>query len=243
MYADKNDTDFNDLSLWSVSKNSFKNGEANLNIRFNIYKNYSQPISIKEVNFTEANVSTNLAKLQINENLNKSFRFYYARLIPEDINLLNTKDGSSILKIAVYDNNGYFNSNQILLDWYLDKNYSLNGVKVLGIESGYIYDEHNISDFNVILTKINYEYNLSVDNNSNFNFAVIHLKTPTYLWYSRYKDYNDSNNSGCVSHYCVEYHTTNTDNVYKVGSGLFGGSEVNTTHKIIKRKRGVRLYR
>jgi hypothetical protein len=74
--------------------------------------------------------------------------------------------------------------------------------------------------------------------------VVIHLKTPYYLWYSKYNDYNDSNKSGCISHYCIEYHyQTNSSSASSVGSGDFKGSEVNTTHNVPKIKRGIKIYR
>ena len=247
MYQDKNDTNFDRWdNNWSVLGSFFKNGETNITIVFNIDKNYSKPISIKELNFTKLNIVTpNIVKIEQNETLNKNLLFYYARVLSKDIYTQVEANTKQKLQIIVYDKNQNHLKTLKLIDWYLDQNYTNNDVSVLGNMKDYIYiEDKNVSGFKTDLTKDIYDYNLSVTNTNNNKFVVIHLKTPYYLWYSKYNDYNDSNKSGCISHYCIEYHyQTNSSSASSVGSGDFKGSEVNTTHNVPKIKRGIKIYR
>jgi hypothetical protein len=115
----------------------------------------------------------------------------------------------------------------------------------LGTSTTYSYNsDKNVSDFKADIDLQNHEFNLSMgSDNGSHNFVVVHLKTPTYVWYSKYEDYNDSNSSKCISHYCVEYHykSYNADSG-NVGSGNFTGSEVNNTNRKQKRM-GTKIYR
>jgi hypothetical protein len=63
-----------------------------------------------------------------------------------------------------------------------------------------------------------------------------------WLWYNKYEDYNDTNNTLASKHYMIEYeYNKQGDGATSVGSGKFKGSEVNTSNKI--NRDGVKVYR
>jgi len=143
----------------------------------------------------------------------------------------------------VYDKNrNHFSTEEALLYWFVDNNYNQNSVKILGYTNSYKYDNNLTDSFEVNSTKQGSEFNISIHNPNRDNFVIIHLQTPEYLWYSRYKDYDDSLNSYCLTHYCLDYRYIGEVNYREIGSGNFKGSEVNiTTPK--NRNFGVKMYR
>jgi hypothetical protein len=157
-----------------------------------------------------------------------------------DIYANDEKESSSLIDVLVYDKNKNHFMDEKNIYWFWYDNYPRDDVDILGYSSKYKYDE-NLTDFDVNIAKKGGEFNLSISNNKEYGFAVIHLKTPQYLWYSRYKDYNDSLNSYCLTHYCVEYHYNKHINYKEVGSGKFKGSEVNVTGP--KKRKGIKIYR
>ena len=78
---------------------------------------------------------------------------------------------------------------------------------------------------------------------TDINFAVIHLLEPNlkWVWYSKDYSYDISNNSNCARHFCfaISWKNSNEDNSQSVGSGEFEGTEANITQK----KVGVKIFR
>ena len=248
--TEKNDTNFTRLDRnWTLPKERFKKGIGDLNITFGIDKNYSKPISIKDLNLTDVNVTTKIAYEQLPIKVDKNISFYYIKLQTHDIYALSTTDSNTTIELIVYDEYHSHFDNKALVDWDLiDKNYKDSNVTILGTSTNYIYNsDKNVSNFDVKITKNDYDYNLSIKNNNTTNnkLVVIHLKTPSYLWSSKYEDYNDSNNSSCSTHFCIEYHYQNEDkDTQEVHSGTFKGSAVNTNNKTNRDKRyGIKLFR
>jgi len=248
-YSD--DNNFSDVNFsaldnnFTILKSDFNGGEGNLSFIFNVERNYSKPIMAFDIKFNEANITTqNLAKYENNKSLDNNISFYYARLYTQDVYLVGDKNTSEKLPILVYDDGSYFNEEK-LINWYIQDNNDENFSKILGTSTTYEYNEDkNVSNFKADINLENSEFNLSLGNDSDENrFVVTHIKTPSYIWYSKYKDYNDSNKSTCLSHYCVEYHYTPLNNSNSTaGSGEFRGSEVNTT-STKEQRRGVKVYR
>jgi len=224
---------------WTIGKNQFYNGENNSTLKFSIYKNRAYPVSIVDLNLTKMELYLNKYVTKSNS-LNKILSFYYLSLLTPDIYADNEKSSSALIDILVYDKNRNHFSEEKELYWFWYNNYPKDDVKVLGYSDSFKYDL-NLSNFSVAINKQGGEFNLSIDNSGEHNFAVIHLQTPNYLWYSRYKDYNDSLNSYCLTHYCVEYHYNGEITHKEIGSGKFKGSEVNVTTR--KRRIGIKMYR
>jgi len=239
---EKNDSQFETFNnKFEINSSMFSKGEHNLTIKFNIYKNRAYPVSIVDLNFTKTYLEYKKASISNTENIDKRFSFYYLSLLTDDI-ITSDINSSTNISVIVYDRNRNHFSDEKLLYWFLDTNYNEDDVKILGYTSGFKYDE-NVTNLQVSLDKITYDYNLSVENLGNITFAVIHYKTPTYLWYSKYKEYNDSLNSYCLTHHCSEYIYKSKNIMTKsIGSGKFKGSEVNiTTPK--RKKFGIKIYR
>jgi hypothetical protein len=247
-----NDTNFTDTNFtalkeynWTIPKTEFANGKGTLSIKYNIDKNYSIPVSIVDTNLTSANIATpNLSKYENNISIDKNTSYYYAKLYTKDIFTTNA-NSSELIPILVYDTTNKHFSNQILLNWYHQTNNDKNIIQVLGTSTDYVYDsDKNVSNFDASIDFAQPDFNLSLQNNSDNNiFVVIHLKTPKYLWYSKYSDYNDTNQSSCVGHYCIEYTYKPNISGNEVGSGAFVGSEINTTQESNQTIKGVKIYR
>ena len=243
---DINGIEFNDSKFenfdrnFTILKDNFVKGESNLTIKFLRYKNRSYPASISDLNFTKIRSYLNQDTTNI-ENVNKNYSCYYLGLDNLDITTLE-KDITKKIAVIVYDKFGGHFDIQRFLYWYVDDTYNKNSVEILGNTESYKYDNNLTNGFSSSIILQSNEFNLSIHNPNGDKFVIIHLKTPRYLWYSKYSDYNDSLNSYCLSHYCVEYHYTNKTPVYKeVGSGKFKGSEVNMTTP--KRRLGIKIYR
>jgi len=238
-----NGIELNDSKFSTFDNNfsiiNFKNGIGDLHIKFNIYKNRAYPVSILDLHFKEGEIFYNKASLSKIEKIDKNSSFYYLRVLPIDINTEEDKSYSKIY-ILVYDRNRNHFEDEKILYWFLDKNYTKNEVKLLGITKNYHYDE-NLSKISVTITKENYDYNVSVVNSDKKRVAIIHLDTPSYLWYSKFKEFNKSLDSYCLTHYCLEYHYNKVGVVKEVGSGKFKGSEVKINRK--KPTLGIKMYR
>jgi len=233
-----NDTNFSDTNFsaldynFTILKDDFSGGEGNLSFLFNVERNYSKAIKAFDINFTESNITTdNLAKYENNKSLDKNISFYYAKLYTQDMHLIGDTNDSELLPVLVYDNGSHF-SEEKLVDWYVQTNNDENFSKILGTANNYVFDsDKNVSNFKADIDLKNSEFNLSIDNNSSDNkFVVVHLKTPEYVWYSKYKDYNDSNKSTCLTHYCVAVSLeNNSNNGNLIAGGTTKGTEANTT--------------
>ena len=248
--TEKNDTNLSRLDEnWTLPKERFKSGVAELNITFGIDRNRSKPVSIKDINITDINVTNNIAYIQNPTNPDKNVSFYYIKLLPHDMYALTTNESNSTIQLVVYDKYHSHFEHKALVNWDLiDKNYKDANVSILGTSTDYEYHaDSNVSNFEVNITKNDYEFNISLKNNdtANNHLVIIHLKTPKYLWNSKYEDYNDSNNSSCTTHYCIEYHYEDADKATKeVHSGTFHGSEVNLDNTTDKKQRyGIKIFR
>jgi len=242
--ADFSDINFSALDYnWTVNKDSFVKGEGNLSVWFNINRDYSIPISVVDVNLTNINIQTPTAKNDNNISIDENISFYYARLLVKDINLVQQMDTSILLPVAVYDRGEHF-SKSLLINWYLQDKNDINFTSVLGTSNDYVYNsDTNVSDFSTDIDIQQSEFNLSIDNDSEYNtFVVIHIHTPKYMWYSKYVDYNDSNQSNCTTHYCIEYNYNPNATSNEAGSGSFIGSEVDNDSDI-NITNGIKIYR
>ena len=248
--VEKNDTNFSRFDFnWTLPIERFKKGIAELNISCGIDKNRSKPISIKDVNFTDVNVTTKIAYEQTPAQPDKNISFYYIKLLPQDIYALSTDEANTTIKFGVFDKYHSHFEHKARVDWDLiDKNYKESNISILGTSTNYTFNaDKNVSKFDVNITKNEYEYNISIKNKDvkKNRFVIIHLKTSKSLWHSKYEDYNDSDNSSCTTHYCLEYHYQEAnDTSREVHSGTFHGSSVNTSNKTDKTHRyGIKLFR
>ena len=239
--VDTNDSNFQRWqSTWNLSKNLFKNGTAFINIKFNIYKNYKIPIPIVVLNFRNLKVSSKYSKMSSNEIFFKNIKFYYLRLLTNDI---YTDKNISIIPIytLVYDKYPYIytTGKQKLINWFTFNNIDKNKIKILGISENYQYNKKNIN-IKTELIENNKTIYLKILNKNKTHF-VIHLDTPEYLWYSKFSPFNKKLHSYCTSHYCIEYNYKKINKLTKeVKKGKFKGVEKNSSQT---KQIGIKIYR
>jgi hypothetical protein len=232
-----------------------KNETAHVDVFINFDKNISNPVNPFELNITKIDVNDTDSNGTLN--LNETARYYYGNLLLDDI-LAVQDDFNKTYSFVVYDDNESDtlkpNSKEIAFNWYaniyhrnIDGNVSSGEIVV----SRDYNASHNINDST---EKVSVSF--SQDNNghitfeinrkdSSVNFAVIHLLSPNlkWLWYSKFGDeYNISNNSTCLNHFCFTVTWQKTNDVGEVGSGSFAGTESNITDSNAT-KRGVKIFR
>ena len=238
-----NDTNFTRFSnYWKIPKNIFQKGYSNLDIKFNIKKNYKTPISVVTLDFKNLQANAKYQKESQKEILNKINYFYYLRLFSSDI-ITDKNITKTPIYILVYDkfhNTKYNQNNQKLLNWFIYDTYYLDDISILGITKNYQYTKHSLKVGAFILKE---DKNISLNiNNNGYKHFVIHLKTPALLWYSQFKPFNDKLNSYCISHYCIEYkYKKIKKDTKEIEKGVFRGSEIKShqqTHHI-----GIKVYR
>ena len=233
---------------YTLLESNFTNGVADFRIDLYMQKNISLPnspvdINIKEVNTTASDI--------INDGLvlDDNITFYYTKLLTEDV-FTTYKETNSSIVLLVYDVNNSDASNRdlnimSLINWYkLNKEFDINNY-IMKENSNFSSD--NI-DINLTLYSGIGENNISIDNNTTpqTTKGIIHLDTPSYLWYSKFNEvYSYSNSSNCINHYCITYQYKNINNSSQsdVGSGTFEGSEVNNTLEVNSSHKGIKLYR
>jgi hypothetical protein len=227
------------------------NGSTNLKILFNFDRNYSKTSNP----FVVENVDVNVSDEDINldyKSINGSAKFFYGNLITNDI--LTTEDEfNTTFEFAMYDDNSSDNlipsgAKEIGYNWWenllsdlIDANVSDSNIVVSSD-----YNASNaISGIDVNVVEINdgkITFSIKRDD-TDINFAVIHLLEPNlkWVWYSKDYSYDISNNSNCARHFCfaISWKNSNEDNSQSVGSGEFEGTEANITQK----KVGVKIFR
>jgi len=200
---------------------------------FTISKNDDINLSIKDSD----SVSGELNKSNVEGNAT----FYFSKLFFEDVST-GQVDANNSSKVYVYnsdeslENNPNFKRNSI--DWYANLKHSAKDGNITLVLPK---ENYNISSNDVTINVSSNELNVSINNSAKKDYAVIHLKTSNWLWYSPYgNEYNDSENSDCRTHYCFEYSYEVPKESEDVGSGSFSGAEINiTAPKTI----GVKVYR
>ena len=230
---------------YSIKDSNFTKGRSS-NFSFIAYikKTINNPISPIDLNITELNTTSKTAENE-GATIENNVTYLYPKVVTRDI-FTTYIDENSSLDIVVYDENRTDAKNRLgienllLINWYkVDDTIPVNQ-DIMRLNSKNSSDKIDIN--------LTYDSNqIEVDNNTTpkTTFGIIHLDTPTYLWYSKFnKKYDYSTNSECINHYCIEYNFKgNSNNQSDVGSGEFVGSEVNNSKDLNQTRHGVRIYR
>ena len=226
---------------FSIPNTSFKNGDANLSLKFNFIRSDSNAINPFDLNLTS--ITTSYGSGVINNNalgLNDHASFLYGRTRAYDI---KTDQPSAPIPIEfeVYSSTstGYVSSMpQNILHWYRNLNHdtTAQGSVLRGGFSAGITDTH----INVSTAPLDGLQNINVTSSTN---QTVHLDISPWLWYS--PTYNYNYNSDCTKHPCFDYQfigvaasTTNG-----VNSGTFQGSDFTLTPAKTIIKKGVKVFR
>ncbi len=254
-YFDHNSSVYhnNDINF-SVGKGNFttdNNGSAIIKVYTNFERNSSNPVNPFEFNISNAEVNdsdTNLTYL----NVDGSALFYYGFINMNDI-ITSKNDFNISHEILVYDNNASDNykpdSEEILFNWYLNtyNHKKDSNIFKFQVTKGYIYKKSDIlNGVSIKVVDINDSLHLEVKRaDTNINFAVVHIidGNASHLWYSKYKnEYNISEGSSCVNHFCFTVTWPEKNNIYGVKSGDLNGTKAKTTESN-STKRGVKIFR
>ena len=246
---DRNLSDF-DLND-TIQSNSFQAGNSSLIIyALNIYRQFNNPINPLDINVSDINTTYNDIKVK-NIGLtpeNNSSSFYYGRVKTYDIttNKQNTKHS---LNLEVYNtNSGHYTDgfHQNSLNWYQMKKdnntqiltfYPRESFLMQGSKSGI-----NIANIqNSTSGKVSFDI---VNSWGQSDDAYIHVMAPKYLWFNRYKDYNDSNSSDCSTHPCFKYNYLIQYNTKNIKSGDFNGTTIGSDYNASKViQKGIKVFR
>lgn len=229
---------FNLQNFFTVTKSSFKNGDANLSLKFNFIRptNPINPFNLKltDINISNPNVIDNNAT-----GLDKNATFVYGRARSYDI-ATNTSPINVPIEFEVYSttSSGFVSGMpQNVLKWYrnLDHNSSAYGTVVSG---SYTAGEANMTTISSPQDGIQ---TVTVTSTQD---RTIHLDISPWLWYSLnpLKTYNYG--TDCTQHPCFHYDFTDTTTgVQGVSSGTFQGSDFQMTPAKNITNKGVKLFR
>lgn len=229
---------FNLQNFFTVTKSSFKNGDANLSLKFNFIRPATpiNPFKLKltNINITNPNVIDNNAT-----GLDKNATFVYGRARSYDI-ATNTSPIDVPIEFEVYSTtSGGFVSGmpQNVLKWYrnLDHDTAATGTVING---SYTAGGANMTTISSPQDGIQ---TVTVTSTQD---QTIHLDISPWLWYSLnpLKTYNYG--TDCTQHPCFHYDFTDTTTgVQGVNSGTFQGSDFQMTPAKNITNKGVKLFR
>jgi len=251
----------NDVNITSYSKDNFTtdhNGSVQIDVYLNFDRNISNPVNPFEFNITEINV-TDEDNVEGIGKPDSNATFYYGNFGLDDI-VTTKNEFNKTFNFIVYDENEDDNltpngAKEIKYNWYKnlyhqEKDGNVSNSEIVVSRDYNATNSHRISSSDINVTVIegsiaNGNITFKVKRNNNQNFAVIHLLSPNlkWLWYSKYGDeYNISDDSTCLNHFCFTVTWQNADQTGEVGSGNFNGTKANITDTNSTR-RGVKIFR
>ena len=175
----------------------------------------------------------------IEQTFNGDATFYYGKVIADDI-----KTGSvhvqATQKIEIYSQSPLTGFEQESLLWYLNKkdNFSIIGYR----------DENNrklsdTSTTNQTVTNGKTSFTITANPTDKSYKKFYHLSIDPWLWYSKYEDYNFTNNNTCASHPCFQYIFEATKKASGIKSGHFKGAVFDNNFTTAPKRKAVKILR
>ena len=263
-YVDTNNTKYNIQTInksnpivIDYNESNFtteNNGSTYMQIYFNFDRNFSNPTSPMEVNISEFNISdTNITDTnQSYVNSEGNATFYYGTVIIPDIEI-DGDEKNVTFKAVIYDtdkNDNLKPTNTILnYNWYFNKFHQAKDGNITNsdiVVSSDYNSSNTINGVDVNITSItNGEFNLTIKRtDSSISKVILHYMSPAlkWLWYNKFEnEYNISNGSTCMQHFCSDVKFNNNSQIIGIGFGSFQGSEINTTKN--KTDSHLKIYR
>jgi len=227
------------------------NGTTFLKVYINFDRNISKAVNPFEFNIIRIDVNDTDSNGSLD--VNKSANYYYGNLLLKDI-IATKNDFIKSYNFLIYDNNNSDNlkpsDNELLFNWYENiwhKNSDGNVTDDEIVVSSDYNASNELTEVNVSITSIgNGEITFDISrSDNNIKFVVVHLLSENlrWFWYSKFdKPYDISNDSTCLNHFCFAITWEDNNEVGKVGSGEFSGTEANVT-EINTTKRGIKIFR
>lgn len=218
---------------------------ADVEYSFNVNRAYDTPLNPIDITLTDVKVtSTNVAKDENNATLSAKKSFYYGRINTKDV-ATNEQDINHEVKIEIYKSSTLSGFKQNTINWYEMKDDNTTSIDLITptADFGKTSDPKSLT---INQTTNQGVIDLNIINAwSSSDSAYIHLDIPSYLWYNKYSDYNDTSTSDCSQHPCFRYiYNTNTIQ-NRVSSGAFEGSSLKDDGNFSRsyEKKGVKTFR
>lgn len=230
---------------FSIPKESFKNGDSNLSLKFNFDRNSTTPIAPFTLKLTDINISNSGVIDNNATGLDKNATFVYGRVHAYDIQTSQTQAPNPV-EIEVYSttSSGFvYGMPQNIINWYRNTNHDF--LSEGNITKGGFNAGENNSSVVPSSTITNGIQNVTVTASEN---KTIHLDISPWLWYSsNHYDYS----TNCTQHPCFQYQFVNTstavDNLSTpstgVNSGTFSGSDFEISTPKNTTKKGIKVFR
>lgn len=171
-------------------------------------------------------------------------KVYYGRINTKDV-ATNEQDINHEVKIEIYKSSTLSGFKQNTINWYEMKDDNTTSIDLITptADFGKTSDPKSLT---INQTTNQGVIDLNIINAwSSSDSAYIHLDIPSYLWYNKYSDYNDTSTSDCSQHPCFRYiYNTNTIQ-NRVSSGAFEGSSLKDDGNFSRsyEKKGVKTFR
>ncbi len=240
----------------NISKDTFKNGLAQKNIKINFDRNLTKPInpfkfSIKKLSFANKD---SIANTSLNHSGEATF--YYGKVSPSPLLTKDNIQGRAYVDFEVFSED----KNELVKDFLRNDLYWYRINKHKNESYGKSYDPmatklnkqvptDEVSSIEAIAQGVSKGLQLIyITNNSKQPFrGSIHLKTQPWLWYVQSNNPLPYSHEGrCLKHPCIEYENLRLNKKDFVKSGEeFGGADVNISELEDKtsHKKGIKTYR
>lgn len=241
-----------------LSKNnallSFIDGKADINysdVRFNYPRDFKVPSAPIMIDGSDANLSiqvTDIVDTSVTGENNTLFAgdttFYYAKLVTEDVKTGENSVSSESL-VEIYSSAALVGFERITSSWYINKEDSFS--EILGLmakESRNISSStsaHTTAHNLTVANKGHISYDL-VNTHDNSYKAFYHFNIQSWLWHSKYNDYNATSN--CSEHPCFEYiYESENANMTGIQSGHLNSSSFANDFNNSTKRKAIKLLR
>ena len=232
---------------------SFIDGVADLNysdVRFNYPRDYKTPVNPIMIAGSDAKLSISVIDTidttvegEKNSTFGGDATFYYGKIIPEDIKTAKNSVASQSL-LEIYSDTILAGFERVTSNWYINKEDNFSTIDTLTAKTKRTLS----SDTNTYTSATNLQvanqgkitYDLTNTHDSTYK-AFYHLDIPTWLWHSRYSDYNAS--SDCSQHPCFEYIYESDKSATGITSGTFKGSHFDNDFNNTRERKAIKILR
>lgn len=225
---------------FQVTNSSFKNGDANLSLKFNFLRSSSKPLNPFSLTLTKINTNdTTVALNNSASGLNDTATFVYGRARTYDI-ATDTVPVDAPIEFDVYStaSTGYVSGMlQTMPNWYRNANH--NGIGVGSVKHGGF--SAGSATLDVTTLPANGIQILKINSLTN---QRVHLDIDPWLWYSPSKSYSYLIGSECVNHPCLDYRYNSSTTGLGIQSGSsFNGSDFTPPTPNKKVQKGAKIFR
>jgi len=233
---------------------SFLDGMSDINysdVRFNYPRDYKVPSEPIMIDGSDANLSIHVADIidtSVTGTNSSQFlgdaTFYYGRMAPEDVKTgENSVPSKSLLEI--YSTTTLAGFERETSRWYINKED--NFTQILGLMAK---EKRDIASSTLAYTSAE---NLTTSNKGKITYDVVnthdnsykafyHFNIDSWLWHSRYSDYNATSN--CSEHPCFEYiYESENANITGIKSGNLNGSSFANDFNTSTKRKAIKLLR